>query len=140
MTFSFKALSDELYLITWSRIPTGSECAAFLVQIEGIVQNAAQSISFITDLRRGYIQDIHMLSRLSSLAQHPNFGPSTAFGSASSQVYAGIYSKLIMRSNRNSRRNDESWNTLAQALSQLETQRPGVTQGIDWAAVDEGRI
>jgi hypothetical protein len=135
MAFSFKALSANIYLITWSRFPTGTECTAFLAQIEGIVQNADHPISFITDLRRGYIKDALILSRLSNIAQHPNFGPSTAFGGASSQVYAGIFRKLLVRSNRT----DESWNTLAQALRYLETQREGITRGIDWNVVDEGQ-
>jgi hypothetical protein len=133
MVYDIKQLTPNLYFITWCGFPTGQQVESFIKAIEQILNRAEVSISFISDLRQGYIKDAMQIARLAHLSQHPRWGHGAAFGKNGAQVFAGVFNRMVRRHNRH----DEAWGTLSEAITYLEKLEPGLTQGVDWAGLTD---
>jgi hypothetical protein len=136
MPFTFTALPNNLYFIRWEGgKATRTDGQQYILMFESLLAKATSPIYFITDLRQGHIGDIDILRRLSKLSSHPFWGGGTAFGNApESEVFASFFARMVERQ----RRDDDVWPRPEQALAYLEALKPGITQGIDWAALIEG--
>jgi hypothetical protein len=126
-------INPNLYLVRWHKFPSLLEADTFIRALRALLDSADHKIAIISDLRNGYIKQVTAISKLSKLIAHPHCGPTTAFGSVGSQVYAGMFQKLVRHSDK--RKTEETWLTLEQALAYLERMQPGVTAGLDFDAV-----
>lgn len=129
MPFEITPINSRLYLIRWQRFPNAVESQQFIRALEDLLNKADRKVSFLSDLRKGYLKELSLINKLSRLASHPNCAHTTAFGSVGSQVYAGIYQKLSTKTDKP--REGDTWFTLEQALAYLEKLDPGITDGID---------
>jgi hypothetical protein len=129
MPYVFTPINPDFYLIRWLRFPTVVEGMQFIRTLEDLLNNADHKLSFLSDLRKGYLKDVATINKLSRLATHPNWGHATAFGSVGSQVYTGLYQKLIASPVKRSQ--GDTFFTLEQAISHLEALQAGITQGIN---------
>ena len=141
MPYHFHALSVDLYLIRWDRVPTSAEATRFIDDHVRLLDEARHPLYFISDLRRGYIHEVAIVRQLARLVEHPNYGGSTAFGNRSRPI-AGVFVSLFWHfaRDRNPAEQDDMWPTPGEAIRQLEEMKPGITDGIDWQAVVEGRL
>jgi hypothetical protein len=103
----------------------------FVNDLKGVLDHADSKLIIISDLRHGVIKDVIAIDKLAKLTQHPQFSNATAFGSVTSAVYTGVYERLARKKGHD----EETWPTFEKAIHYLEEAEPGVTQGIDWAAV-----
>jgi hypothetical protein len=129
LPYEFVPINPNLYLIRWLRFPNIVESGQFVRALEMLLNRADHKLSFLSDLRKGYLKDVAHIKKLSRLTAHRNCGHTTAFGSVGSQVYAGLYQKLI--SNPVKRNEGDTFFTLEQAISHLEALQTGITQGIN---------
>ena len=127
--YEFTSINPHLYLIRWHRFPNAVEGVQFVRSLESVLNKAEHKLSFLSDLRKGYLKEVALINKLSRLATHPNCGHTTAFGSVGSQVYAGLYQKLI--ANPVKRNQGDTWFTLEQAISHLEALESGITAGLN---------
>lgn len=127
--YEFIALRDDFYLIRWSRNPTRLEAFEFVNDHIALLDHAPQKINIISDLRQGYIRDGEVLRQLANLLDHPNYGIGTAFGGGNTM--AGIFVNLFFKLTRRTGMRHNMWRTPMEALRFLESEQPGITEGID---------
>jgi uncharacterized protein (DUF927 family) len=133
MAYDIIMLNPKLYLIRWQRFPSAVESQQFIRALEELLNKVDHKISFLSDLRKGYIKELSLINKLSRVAAHHNCAHTTAFGSVGSQVYAGMFQKLITKPR--DKREGDTWFTLEQALAYLEKLEPGITEGVNFAEV-----
>lgn len=130
--FEIEKLRESLYFITWFRIPNKAETESYLTAVSDLLNAAPAPITFLSDLRRGYIADVNMIIRLGKIAAHAKFGLSAAFGDQpGGLVYSGVFSELAQRVDRS----NDTFSRFEEAIIYLERLNPGVTIGIDWQKV-----
>jgi hypothetical protein len=130
MPYRFVPLNDRLILIAWSRTPNNTEATQYIRDLTTRLDQAAQPLYFISDMRRGRIIDIHIIRRLSNLSRHANWAGSTAFTqNPISQIFGDTYQKMVAHKVESNLIFDEP----AQAIAYLETLCPGLTADINWA-------
>ena len=134
LDYEITQLSDELIFIRWYATPRlGSPSERqFLADLRALLDNTQQPIYFVSDLRNGRIINLSTIQKLGKLFNHTNWGGSTAFSSDPiTSMMVGMFSRFAHRE----KPEDEIWNTPEEALAYLETIKPGLTEGIDWAAL-----
>ena len=129
------ALKPNLYYIRWTGVPSREEGIVFVRALANLLDNAEQPLYFISDLRRGYINNVEVVRRLGKTASHENWAGDVAFSrDAMSSLYVGVYSRFAP-DEKPTTENEVFHQTADEAIAQLETLKPGLTQDIDWAAV-----
>jgi adenosine deaminase len=129
--YDIRRLKDDLYLVTWRVMPSLAIADEFVKDLSKLFNTVDRKISILSDLRRGYIKEVVIIQKLAALTKHQHFAYATAFGSVGAQVYTGVYQRIAERKGHE----EDTWLTLPQALAYLEEQQPGLTAGIDWAAI-----
>jgi len=136
MDYEITKLSNELIFIRWHRSPSPSSKVerAFLDELRNMLDEANNPIYFISDLRHGRIINVLTLQRLAEIAQHKNWGGSTAFSSKST---TGDFVRTFAILSRQDEPADEHHDTPEAAVAYLERLKTGITDDIDWVKVLE---
>lgn len=134
MDYKITKLTDELVFIRWYRTPAPHMRAEeqYLKELEQLLNEADAPLYLISDLRKGRIANLRSIQRLSALTQHKNWAGSTAF-SQDSVTSLLVHSFQIFAHNTQTR--NEMQTTPEQALSFIESLKPGLTKDIDWVKV-----
>lgn len=131
MDYKIARLTDELVFIRWYRTPaTHADCEArYLTELERLLNESPVPLYFISDLRQGRIANVRTIQKLGALTQHKNWAGSTAFSKdpITSMLVRSFKSFATSGTSRN-----EMQTTPEQALSFIETLKPGLTEGIEW--------
>ena len=131
MTYVMHALKENLVLIIWRKAPQRSEGYQYLHELEERLNAAEKPLYFISDLRKGRISDIRVISQLSQLSRHPNWAGSTAFSrDPMTRMFVGTYQRLTEKEQER----NTMYDTPEQAIAFLESLEEGLTAGVDWAA------
>jgi hypothetical protein len=131
--YEFIGLSPELYLIRWYRTPNKVEAFEFIQAHQTLLDNAEQSLYFISDLRKGYIRDGEAVRELAKLLEHPRYGGGTAFNG--NNTMAAVFVNLFFKLTRVAHLKHNIWRTGLEGLRYLEGIKAGITNGIDVDAV-----
>ncbi|MBI5667333.1 MAG: hypothetical protein HZC41_04935 [Chloroflexi bacterium] len=134
MDYKITRLTDELIFIRWYRTPTvhsGSE-EQFLTELERLLNESSGPLYFISDLRRGRIANVRSIQRLGALTQHKNWAGSTAF---SRDPVTSLLVRSFQLFAHSAQSKNEMQSTPEEALSFIESLKPGVTEGVDWVKV-----
>ncbi len=134
MDYTITKLTDELVFIRWYCTPAPHLHIEeqYLNELEHVLNESPVPLYFISDLRKGRIANLRSIQRLSALTQHKNWAGSTAF-SQDSITSLLVHSFQIFAHNASSR--NEMQTTPEQALSFIESLKPGLTQTVDWVKV-----
>ena len=129
MSYEFRYLSDRLILITWTGYPKPEEELAFLREHKEQLVKATEPIFYISDLRKERIINMKILSQMSALAKHENYGGGTAFSDDPiSQIMVKTFRSFSIEAGTKA----AMFKTPEEALEFLENLEDGITQGIDW--------
>jgi hypothetical protein len=130
--YTLTRLSSQLIYIQWYRT-AGTTSGIQLVQdIQKILAEATEVQYFISDLRRGRIIDIPIISRLSELTKHKLWGGSSAFSvNPISKIFAGSFIKYARKGDER----DTLYDLPQDAIDFLESLQTGLTTEIDWASL-----
>lgn len=134
MFYVIQTLTSELVFIKWYRMPKPgrSPASEFIAELQTQLDQAKQPLYFLSDLRGGLITDVRVLMQLGKLTQHPQYGGGVAFShDVLSDIFVGVFTKFAGPA----KGDDVLYEQLQQALDDLERRKPGIAQGIDWAAV-----
>ncbi len=128
-------LTSELVYIKWHRFAQDDQYVEeqrYIDDIQALLDNAAHPLFFLSDLRGGRIMDITRLKQLAELTHHPNWAGSAAFAKDPlATIFVGVFRQLT----RQDQQHPEIYEQPEEAVSFLESLKPGLTTGIDWAAV-----
>jgi len=126
--FEILTLSAELILIRWLQMPDESDAIAYIRQLEDVIENAAGKVYFVSDLRRGHVENVHVIRRIGKLAGHANWGGGPALvESGRAQVYVGLFQRFSHTDTI-----DYIFQSIPDVLAELERLKPGITVGHDW--------
>jgi len=132
MDYEILTLSPRLVFIRWHHSPISTTEKQFLVDLKTLLDEADMPLYFVSDLRKGRIINVQTLQKLAKLADHENWGGSTAFSqSPTTADFVRVFATLAKQSSIK----DEHQDTPEGALAYLERLQPGITDGIDWAAI-----
>lgn len=134
MDYIITRLNDELVFIRWYRTPAAhSGCEdQFLAELECLLNESPVPMFFISDLRKGRIANVRSIQRLGALTRHKNWAGSTAF---SKDPVTSLLVRSFQMFARTAQSKNEIQTTPEEALSFIESLKPGVTNGIDWTKV-----
>lgn len=128
MTYTIEALKQNLILIVWRQPPQRRQGYQYLRELEERLNAAEAPLYFISDLRKGRIADIRIISQLS---RHPNWAGSTAFSrDPMTRMLVGTYQRLTEKEQER----NTMYDTPEQAIAFLESLEEGLTAGVDWVA------
>lgn len=131
--YEFMRLSDELVLISWHRTPSSAKIEQqFVNELRQLLDSATIPQYIISDLRRGRIVTVRILSQLGQLTAHPNIGGSTAF---SHDPLTNIFVATFKRLTGKYKSRNETFDTPEEALAFVESLKPGITNNIDWEKI-----
>lgn len=131
MIYRMSFLKENLVYIEWESFPSTNQVLQFLQELERMLNEATCPLYFLSDLRRGYILQTHLIHRLGDLSTHPNFGGGTAFSEVNkTNAFLRLWKQFTGNKNTS-----QTWPRLEDALEYLEGVQPGLTQGIDWKTV-----
>ncbi|HRE49273.1 MAG TPA: hypothetical protein PLD47_16220 [Aggregatilineales bacterium] len=132
MGYEIRRLTSDLIFVRWNSIATEEEGFHYVNELRHIMEESPHKLYFISDLRKGYIENVNVLHRLGALTKSEQFGGGTAFSHQfSASLFVGVFARLARRFSRT----DQFYNTFSEAIAFLEKLKPGVTQGIDWQAI-----
>lgn len=134
MSVNLQWLNDRMLLLTWyDTPPPGAPIYADVLDaLRRTLDRAEGPICVVADLRFGCMGDEDALRKLAALSQHPNFGPSTAFGTAPlSTIVAATFARLAARDVATA-----LWDTAAEALAYLQHHAPSFAAEVDLNALD----
>lgn len=137
MDYKIISLSDELVFIRWYHTPPHNSTVGdhFVLEIKHLLEAAQRPLYFISDLRRGRIVSMRVIQNLAKLTEHPLWGGSTAFtGDPVTMMFVRSFKTFSTPSGTR----NEIQKTPEEALSFLETLKPGITAGINWQELVSG--
>ena len=129
MMYTCQYLSPNLILVTWYAYPTGDDERRFLSEHQQQLDDAAEPLYYLSDLRQGRIISADTLEQMSDLTKHPNYGGGTAF---SNDPISRIMVSSFRRMSLEATTKTQMFDTLEEALGFLESLKVGITQNIDW--------
>lgn len=132
MVYQFNFLTNNLVFIAWEKHPTIEQALQFLQDFEVLLNEANQPLYFISDLRRGYIQNTGLIRRLSALNQHPNYAGGTGFAD---DILSNSLLRLWKQFSRDEDPVSQVWPRAKDAVEYLESLQPGLTHGVEWRTV-----
>lgn len=132
--YEFIPLSENLLFIRWNTTPDREQALQFVTDMRAYLDMAGGVVYTLADLSGGFITDMGAIARLSSLSQHPNHGGGVTFGGDyRADMYVSLYERMAHPVDRH------RWHeTLTAALVDLERRFPGITDGVDEAALRGG--
>lgn len=131
MIYQIQLLNKNLVFIQWHAFPDEKQALQYIQDIQGMLDEAEQPLYFLSDLRKGYIIQAHIIRKLSQFTQHPKFGGATSI-SRNNAINPILRLWKLFSSNKNT---SDTWTNLEDAVQYLETLKPGLMQGIDWQEV-----
>lgn len=134
MDYQIRQLTDQLVFICWYRTPApNSNCEnQFLNELERLLDESPVPLYFVSDLRKGRIANVRSIQRLGALTQHKNWAGSTAF---SRDPVTSLLVQSFKVFAHSARSKNEMQTTPEEALSFIESLKPGVTAGLEWAKI-----
>lgn len=131
MSYTITPLMPRLILIRWRRTPITDEAKLFIQTLQDMLDQAAQSLYFISDLRHGRIVDVRVIHQLSHLTQHAMWGGSTAFSqNPISKIFLGSFQRMVAASDKNA-----TFERPEDAVAFLEHLVPDLAAAVDWTQV-----
>ena len=134
MSYTIQHLSKELIFISWKGTPSTNVAKQFIKELHEIVNISDKAIYFMSDLRKGRIIDIRVISELGRLTQHKNWGGSVAF---TNNIISKTFVKTFRKLSFNQQESNAMFDEFEDARAFLEHLKPDVTDGIDWLTVLE---
>lgn len=129
MIYEIKAIKPTLFLITWNGYPSNGEAAQFIRELTALLNNAKEALYFISDLRKGCIVNVRMVSQLVALTQHPKWGGSTAFSKQPiSRIFLNSFERLLPEA----KGDNNTFEHPEEAISYLEMLAPELTKDVNW--------
>ena len=78
--YEIEWLTDRVILITWHKSPMDPNVTtAYIRELHEILYSVTEPIFFLSDLRKGRIQDVRALQGLAELTKHKNWGGGASF-------------------------------------------------------------
>ncbi|HEX2618661.1 MAG TPA: hypothetical protein VHL11_00905 [Phototrophicaceae bacterium] len=135
MDYETRKLSDNLIFIRWHRISFASEVSeseqAFVAELKHYLDEATQTIYFVSDLRRGHITNVRALRKMGELTEHPYWGGGVSYGiKASTGLLVDTFERIALN-----KTGDHMARTIGEVGEYLETLKPGIMKGINLHAV-----
>ncbi len=131
MFYEIRQLTKQLLYIRWvaHAQPNHHPESEYINDLRHRFDTATQPLYIVSDLRYGKITNVRILQQLGKLTFHPNFGGGTAF---TENFTTTIYVSIFARFSAESKREDDVYSSLSEALAHLESLKAGVTEGVDW--------
>lgn len=133
MIYQIRFLSEELLFVRWYDMPTPEQSFEFIEEVYRVFDEAMYPIYVVSDLRLGYINDADAMQALAKITEHSMWAGGTSFdgGNMMADMFAGMFSRL----SQNERPQHQVWETTEEAFMFIESLRPGITDGLDIAAI-----
>ncbi|MEO1443642.1 MAG: hypothetical protein AAFV33_24785, partial [Chloroflexota bacterium] len=95
MSYEIKPLKPEVYLIQWTAIPSQQQAGEWVRDVQAVLDAAPHPVFFVSDLQRGYVEDVHALRRVGELTAHPMWGGGVSYsGKLGAQVFVRAFDRL----------------------------------------------
>ncbi|MAU08698.1 MAG: hypothetical protein CL607_02660 [Anaerolineaceae bacterium] len=131
--YEIEWLTDRVILITWHKSPMDPNVTtAYIRELHEILYSVTEPIFFLSDLRKGRIQDVRALQGLAELTKHKNWGGGASF---SQNPLTRIFVDTVRRLAADINTRDGIFLTPEKAIAYLESLEPHITEDIDWNAV-----
>ena len=127
--YEFIEIVPRLYLIKWSRTPNYKEEMLFIEELRQLLNNADDSLYFISDVRKGRLISSQSIGQLVRLTDHDSWAGSTAY---SENSISNLFVKQFHRSLGENKDKNSMFDYAEEAVAFIQKLAPDLTKDVEW--------